>query len=119
MVTALLLIDHGSRRSEANEMLLEVAAEIRSLRPELIVEIAHMELAEPTLAQAVALLAGRGVTAINVHPYMLSPGRHATDDIPGMVNEVAERYPEIEFSVSAPLGVHRKIAEVVLERTGL
>ena len=87
MPTALLIVDHGSRRTESNEMLYDVGDILQKKRPELIVQIAHMELAEPTIPQAVEACVQEGATEIIVHPYMLSPGRHATEDIPRMAHE--------------------------------
>ncbi len=48
---ALLLIDHGSRRVEANALSAKIAAELQEGRPELIVRYAHLEIATPTIAE--------------------------------------------------------------------
>jgi len=116
---SLLLVDHGSRRSEANDMLEDVARLLRQKRPHLIIHIAHMELAEPTIAQGVQACVQNGATEIIVHPYMLSPGRHATQDIPQMAQEAAKAHPNITITTTAPLGLHEKLADVVLERSNL
>jgi sirohydrochlorin ferrochelatase len=78
-----------------------------------------MELAEPSIGQAFAQAVGDGATAVVVHPYFLSPGRHSTTDIPRMVEEAAKAFPGVAHCVTAPLGVHPKIGEVVLERAGV
>lgn len=117
--SALLLVDHGSIRKEANDMLEEVGRATQRLRPEIIVEVAHMELAEPNIAQGFKRCVERGAREIIIHPYMLAPGRHATEDIPRMVAKVADDYPDVIFRVTEPLGVHENIAQVVLERAGL
>ena len=78
-----------------------------------------MELAEPTIEQGVAACVEQGAEAIVAHPYMLSRGRHAVSDIPRMVKEAVEKHPGLEFCVTEPLGIHEKIAEVILERAGL
>jgi len=116
---ALLIVDHGSRRTEANHMLTDVAEILRQKRPELIVHIAHMELAEPNIAQGVQACVEDGATEIVVHPYMLSPGRHATQDIPQMAEAASKAFPNISITTTAPLGLHEKLAEVVLERANL
>ncbi len=119
MSQALLLVDHGSRRSEANQMLEGVADMLRHKRPGLIVHIAHMELAEPTITQGVQACVQDGATSIVIHPYMLSPGRHATQDIPKLVKEAAQAFPELKVTITEPLGLHDKLADIVLERAGL
>ena len=115
----LLLVDHGSRFQEANDMLIEVAEMVKRLGAIDCVHSAHMELAEPTIQQGFAACVREGATAVVVHPYFLSPGRHSTSDIPRMVAEAAKAFPGIEFCVTQPLGVHPKIGEVVLERAGV
>jgi sirohydrochlorin ferrochelatase len=117
--TTLLLVDHGSRFQEANDMLADVAAMVKRLGAVEDVFYAHMELAEPTIAQAFAAAVQAGATAVVVHPYFLSPGRHSMDDIPRMVREAAQAFPGVAYCVTAPLGLHVKIGEVVLERAGL
>lgn len=119
MSKALLIVDHGSTRDEANRMLEAVAEIVRRKRPGLLVHVAHMELARPTLEEGVEACVRDGATVVIVHPYMLSPGRHATCDIPAMVEQAAVRYRDVTFRVTGPLGIHDKIGEVVIERAGL
>ncbi len=115
----LLLVDHGSRFQEANDMLAEVAGVVKRLGRLDCVHYCHMELAEPTIAQGFAACVREGATAVVVHPYFLSPGRHSTTDIPRMVAEAARAFPGVQYCVTEPLGVHPKIGEVVLERAGV
>jgi sirohydrochlorin ferrochelatase len=117
--TALILVDHGSRFHEANDMLLEVVAMVKELSGLERVYPAHMELAEPSIRQAFGRAVNEGATAVVVHPYFLSPGRHSTNDIPRMVEEAAQAFSGVEHCVTAPLGLHTKIGEVVLERAGV
>jgi sirohydrochlorin ferrochelatase len=116
MKKALLVVDHGSRVHEANEMLRTVGELVAAEAPGYHVEVAHMELAEPTIEQGLASCVAAGARDITVHPYMLSPGRHATEDIPRMVAEAMRQHPGVAFRVSAPLGTHPLLARVVLER---
>ena len=119
MPTALLIVDHGSRREEANQMLHGVGDILRRARSDIIVHIAHMELAEPTIRQGIDACVREGASEIIVHPYMLSPGRHATEDIPRMATEAGAAYPDVHIRVTEPLGLHEKLCEVILQRAGL
>ena len=114
---AILLVDHGSVRKEANEMLIDMAKLVQSMAGDAaIIRYAHMELAEPTIAEGIASCVEEGATDVVVFPYMLSPGRHSTTDIPRMVNEVAPNYPNVRFSVTPPFGINEKLGEVILSR---
>ena len=100
-------------------MLLDVVEMVKRLSGLERVYSAHMELAEPSIRQAFEQAVREGATAVVVHPYFLSPGRHSTTDIPRLVEEAAKEFPGVEHCVTAPLGVHPKIGEVVLERAGV
>jgi sirohydrochlorin ferrochelatase len=117
---AILLIDHGSTRAEANAMLEEIGHLVQRMAGDgAIVRIAHMELAEPTIAQGFADCVQAGATDVVAFPYMLSPGKHSTRDIPRLVADVARAFPGITATVTPAFGVHGKLAEVVLERAGV
>ncbi|MGB0679727.1 MAG: sirohydrochlorin chelatase [Polyangiales bacterium] len=117
--TALLLIDHGSRRAAANRTLAGVAALFRAeLGDTWMVTHAHMELAPPTVADALADCAGAGVQEVFCLPYMLAPGRHATEDIPAQVRQAATAHPELTVHCTAPLGLHPGMLDIVLQRCG-
>jgi sirohydrochlorin ferrochelatase len=117
---AILLIDHGSVKAEANHMLECMGALVQQLAgTEAIVRIAHMELAEPGVEEGFAACVEAGATEVVAFPYMLSPGKHSTRDIPRMVANVAARYPDVRYSVTPAFGVNERLAEAVLERVGV
>jgi sirohydrochlorin ferrochelatase len=117
---AILLIDHGSKLGAANETLACMANLIQHLVADTaIVRYAHMELAEPTIAQGFAQCAESGAREVIAFPYMLAPGRHSTADIPRMVAAAAAAYPSVTYHVTAPFGVHEHLAAVVLARAGI
>jgi sirohydrochlorin ferrochelatase len=113
---AILLVDHGSRRKEANAVLEAVAERVRQRSPGCIVEVAHMDLATPDIAQGILACVRGGASEIVVHPYFLGPGVHTQRDIPLAVESAAARHPGLRVVISEPLGVHEKLVDVVLER---
>lgn len=116
----ILIVDHGSRLADANEMLGEMAGLIQRMAgSDVVVRYAHMELAEPDIAQGFAECVKAGATDVTVFPYMLSPGRHSTSDIPRMVKDAARAFPHVGFSVTPAFGLHEKLAQVVLERAAV
>lgn len=117
---ALILVDHGSTVQEANDLLVKITERIRESGGSGfdIVRHSHMELSEPTVSQAFDECVSLGAEEIVVHPYFLTPGRHSTQDIPRMVEEAASSHSGVAYTVTEPLGVHDKIIEVILERSG-
>ena len=116
---ALLIVDHGSKRDAANDMLFDMVTLLQSLKPTLIVVGAHMELADPTIADGIQTCIHQGATHIKVQPFMLSPGRHTTEDIPDMVHDIAKNHPNTVIEMGTHLGVHPKLASLILERAAL
>jgi sirohydrochlorin ferrochelatase len=116
----ILIVDHGSQKREANDMLRSMAGVIQTMAgSDVVVRYAHMEIADPDIAAGFASCVQGGATDVTVFPYMLSPGRHSTSDIPRMVANVARAFPHVTFSVTPAFGLHEKLAEVVLERAGI
>ena len=111
-----ILVDHGSERCEANDLLVEVVEQFRAATGAKIVEPAHMEQAAPSIADAFARCVSQGARQIVIHPYFLAPGRHSTTDIPHLAGEAARDHPEIEYTVTEPLGLDARMSEVVLRR---
>ena len=116
MKRALLLVDHGSRREEANAVLVQVAEIIRDRFHFDMVHYAHMEIAEPTISQGFDTCVAEGAREVIVHPYFLAPGSHYNEDIPRLVTEAAAKHPDVRWTITEPLGIHSKLCEVVVER---
>jgi len=113
---AVLLVDHGSRRAEANAVLDDIAELLHPLLPARAIRVAHMELAEPTVAQGIDACVAAGADEVTVVPYFLGPGSHAARDIPRLVEAAAARHPGLRVRVAEPLGVHERLAELVALR---
>ncbi|MFO0791140.1 MAG: CbiX/SirB N-terminal domain-containing protein [Pirellulales bacterium] len=112
-----ILVDHGSRRAESNNLLLDVAADFAANCPQYrIVEPAHMELAEPSVATAFRRCVERGATTVIVFPYFLLPGRHWELDIPRLAAAAARNHPGVPYLVTAPFGLHPLISRVIEQR---
>jgi sirohydrochlorin ferrochelatase len=120
MKTGIIIVDHGSRRAQSNELLEEVAAQFGRRFAERydIVEPAHMELAEPSIATAYAACVKRGATRIVVCPFFLGPGKHWTGDIPRLTREAAADHPGTTYHVTMPLGLDELILDLLAKRVG-
>ena len=111
-----IIVDHGSRRRESNDLLLEVVDHFAQSTGLSIVEGAHMELAEPSIETAFSRCVQRGARKVAIFPYFLLPGRHWEQDIPRLASEAAQKHPGIQYLVTAPFGLHALMATVMAER---
>jgi sirohydrochlorin ferrochelatase len=114
----LIIVDHGSRRAESNDLLLEVVEAYRRHSGWPIVEPAHMELAEPSIAAAAARCVEQGATRLVVMPYFLAPGKHWNEDIPKLAAEAAGPFADrgVTIVVAPPLGLHPLMMRVIDDR---
>jgi len=113
---AIIVVDHGSRRTESNESL-EVF--VRASADRLgypIVEPAHMELAEPSIATAFDRCVAAGAATVVIAPYFLGPGNHWDRDIPALAAEAAERHRGVRWLVAPPLGPDPLLMDLVDRR---
>jgi sirohydrochlorin ferrochelatase len=51
-----------------------------------------------------------------IHPYFLLPGKHWSRDIPALAEAAASRHPGVPFLVTAPLGLHPLMTEIMQQR---
>lgn len=114
--TAVLLIAHGSRRPEANADLVHLAAVVRARKTYEIVEIAYLEIASPSIPQGGRACVAQGAECVRMLPYFLSAGAHVEDDLSRFQRELSDEFPQVEFTVCLPLGLHPKIVDVVFDR---
>ena len=114
--TAVIIVDHGSRRAASNEMLEQATKNFDSGSPYQIIEPAHMELAQPDIATAFRRCVERGATRVIVFPYFLSPGRHWSEDIPNLTTAAAADFPGVEWLVTAPFGLHAGMSAIITDR---
>jgi sirohydrochlorin ferrochelatase len=112
----IILVDHGSRREESNALLLDVVRQFAEQSDWPIVEPAHMELAEPSIATAFSRCVARGAKTVVVYPYFLLPGRHWDQDIPRLAAAAASQHAGIRYLVTAPFGLHPLMAEIMRQR---
>jgi sirohydrochlorin ferrochelatase len=97
----IILVDHGSQLDEANRMLEDVVALYREQTGTRIAEPAHMELAEPTLAQAFDRCVAQGATRVVIQR---------------MAAEAAARHPGVEYRVAEPLGLDERMCAIIQRR---
>ena len=118
MTNGIVIVDHGSRLAESNRLLEHVAelfAQRFGDRYE-IVEPAHMELAEPSIATAYKRCVQRGAQRVIVCPFFLGPGKHWNNDIPRLAAEAAAKHSQTTYHVTHPLGVDDLILDLLEKR---
>lgn len=112
---AIILIDHGSSSALASRVLEEMAPRLAA-RLAVRVFVAHMDQAEPTLAQAFESACAYGAAHVVVCPFFLTGGRHVTRDIPALIDKARQGHPGVSVELAEPLGADDLLAELAARR---
>lgn len=115
MNTGYVVFAHGSSIESANDAVRKVAAEMASRGALDIVEAAFLEGGQPSLAGALASMAGR-VSHVVVVPYFLTLGLHLQRDLPRLIDEVKRTHPNVRIDVAPPLDQHPAMVDALLDR---
>ena len=115
---AVLIVDHGSRRPDANAQLDALVELVRVRLPADFVSGAHLELASPSVTEGLDACVAAGAREIVIHPFLLAPGRHVMEDLPRLAREAANRHPGVSVRVGPPLGLHPRVVDAVIDRIG-
>lgn len=115
---ALLIIAHGSRRKESNDEVRRLAKRISNNAGPAFdhVECAFLEISSPQVDSAVADLVEDGATEIKVFPHFLAAGTHVVNDIPRMIEEEKENFPNVHFEVLPHLGALQGISTLIINQ---
>lgn len=113
----LLIIAHGSRRQASNDEVRQLAARVRDLHSSSFqhVEVAFLELAEPSIAEGLSRCVVQGASEIVAFPYFLAAGTHVTQDIPEAIASFRDLYPHIQVHLTRHLGAAEMLAGTVLD----
>ncbi|WP_223186499.1 sirohydrochlorin chelatase, partial [Streptomyces sp. CBMA29] len=104
----LVAVAHGSRDPRAPRTVRELLERVRARRPGLDVRLGHIELNEPLLTDALAVLRGDAVLV----PLLLGRGHHVKHDLPRALAGA----PRPRGLIAAPLGPHPLLATVLHAR---
>ncbi|MQS11241.1 sirohydrochlorin chelatase [Streptomyces kaniharaensis] len=109
MPPVLLAVAHGSRDATASAAIRVLLRRVRALRPELTVRCCFLDLASPSLTDALAQLAGARPILV---PLLLGTGYHVRVDLPAALAAA-----DLPLSHLAPaLGPHPLLSEALADR---
>ena len=113
---ALLVMVHGSPRPASNGSMFQVVEQVRAMSAFDLVAVGFMELNEPSIPDAIDGLVEQGAASVIAVPYFLHSGTHVADDLPTLLEEAQEKYPEVEFSMGDYLGHDPLLMDVLAQR---
>ena len=115
-IPALLVMVHGSPRPIANQDMFRVVEVIKGRGAFPIIEVGFMECNEPDIPTAIASCVAQGATEVIAVPYFLHTGTHVADDLPTLLEQARERYPQVEFRMGDYLGRSERLTDILAYR---
>jgi sirohydrochlorin cobaltochelatase len=106
---------HGSRDPLWRGPIEAVARAVEAAAPGTPVRCAYLELCEPNLPTAVAELAALGATVVRVLPVFFGMGRHAREDLPGLLADLATQHPGVQLAVLPTVGEDPRVTHLLAE----
>ena len=113
--TGVILFAHGSRDPLWRLPIDAVAQQMSERWPGLAVACAFLELTTPDLASTVEAMMMRGMTHLRIVPMFLGVGRHAREDLPALVNDLTQAYPQVQFELLPAIGEHPAMTQLMAD----
>jgi sirohydrochlorin cobaltochelatase len=77
---------------------------LRRARPDVRIDVAFLQIMQPSLEDAVADHAACGVTHVLIAPLFFGQGGHLKEDLPVMVSRINAAHPDIVLQVTPAAG---------------
>jgi sirohydrochlorin ferrochelatase len=113
---ALIALAHGSRDPRSAETVNALTELVSCMRPDLRVEAAFLDLAEPDFDAVVDRLVAEGHQEIVVIPLLLTEAFHAKVDVPSVIESALKRHEGIKIQATKVLGVESAFFHVLDRR---
>jgi sirohydrochlorin cobaltochelatase len=114
--TGLIIICHGSPLPAANDGFVALVGRIAARLGAGNILPAFFALVRPNIPDQIAELASRGVSRILLMPYFLFQGKHVDVDIPNILADCHEWFPDVTLELLPTLENDPAVEEVVFQR---
>jgi sirohydrochlorin ferrochelatase len=112
----ILILAHGSKRVETENIVESIAQKVRQKTGEKLVLPAYLQFSEVNLEKGINKLIEMGATDIKIMPMFLFDGVHVTEDIPNELVEIRQKNPGIKIEMTSHIGDDDRIADIVIDR---
>lgn len=111
----LILFGHGARDIRWREPFDRLVALWRAQHPNIQVGLAFLELMKPNLGEAIALQVASGATEVVVVPVFFGQGGHLRNDLPTLLSECQEKFPDIALSATSAVGEDEAVLQAIID----
>jgi sirohydrochlorin cobaltochelatase len=112
---AIILFGHGARDVRWREPFDRLATLWRKQHVGVPVELAFLEMMQPSLEEAVATLALKGATQVTVVPVFFGQGGHLRNDFPVLLDACREKFPQVTLSATPAVGEDLAVLKAIVD----
>ena len=112
---AIILFGHGARDTRWREPFDRLASLWREQHVGIPVELAFLEMMQPSLEEAVASLSNAGANSITVVPVFFGQGGHLRNDFPVLLENCRKRFPQIVLSATPAVGEDAAVLQAIID----
>lgn len=109
--TGLILLSHGSKDPVWRRNAEHLLAQVQQVQPGAAVACAYLDWCDPPLGPAVAQLlqSHPQLKHITIWPMLFGVGKHASEDIPALVQQLLPQYPQLQLSIAPAMGEDMRV----------
>jgi sirohydrochlorin cobaltochelatase len=112
---AIILFGHGARDILWREPFDRLATLWREQQVKIPVEVAFLEMMQPSLDEAVASLIASGAIQITVVPVFFGQGSHLRNDFPVLLESCREKFPQITLGATSAVGEDLAVLQAIID----
>ncbi|WP_322042857.1 CbiX/SirB N-terminal domain-containing protein [Paraburkholderia sp. J67] len=112
----MILFGHGARDARWKEPFMRLAGKLTAARGNAgPVDLAFLELMEPSLPDAIAAQAAQGCTAITVVPVFFGQGGHIRRDLPALIAQCQAAHPNVKIDCATAVGEDDGVLDAIVQ----
>jgi len=112
---AIILFGHGARDVRWREPFDRLATLWREQHAGVPVELAFLEMMQPSLEEAVASLVSYGANQITIVPVFFGQGGHLRNDFPVLLDACREKFPQVSLSATPAVGEDLAVLRAIVD----
>ena len=112
---AIILLGHGARDARWREPFDRLVALWKAQHPDALVQLAFLEMMDPSLEKAVATLSSAGASDIVVVPVFFGQGGHLRNDFPVLLNSCQDKFPSVKLSATLAVGEDEGVLQAIVD----
>jgi len=112
---AIILFGHGARDIRWREPFDALVSLWRAQHAAIPVELAFLEMMQPSLEEAVRSLSLQGAAQITVVPVFFGQGGHLRNDFPVLLKECQTKFPQITLSATSAVGEDQAVLQAIVD----